>query len=198
VKILAFSDLHRSAEKARRIVEKAPEADVVIGAGDIANFGFGLGTMLSTLGAIDLPAVLVCGNHEKPDALRRAAARAWPTAAVLHGDGIEIDGIAFYGLGAAVPPTPFPWGYDVSEEEAERLLAGCPEGAVLVVHAPPQGHLDRAMGRHLGSQAILQAIERAKPRLVVCGHIHQCHGQEARIGPTRVLNAGPHGTLLDV
>jgi len=39
------------------------------------------------------------------------------------------------------------------------MLAGCPEGCVLVVHSPPRGHVDTSSGgEHLGSAAVLEAI----------------------------------------
>jgi Icc-related predicted phosphoesterase len=65
---------------------------------------------------------------------------------------------------------------------------------VLVVHSPPKGHVDDG----LGSAAILAAIERTRPRLAVCGHIHQCWEQESRVGETLVRNLGPVGAYLDV
>jgi Icc-related predicted phosphoesterase len=69
-----------------------------------------------------------------------------------------------------------------------------PEGAIFVVHSPPKGHVDGG----LGSAAILDAIERTRPRIALCGHIHECWGQESRVGDTRVLNLGPDGVLLDL
>jgi uncharacterized protein len=67
---------------------------------------------------------------------------------------------------------------------------------VPVVHSPPHGHVDG--DRHLGSEAILRAIEDKQPRLVVCGHIHESAGEESRVGPSRVLNLGPAGTVIEL
>jgi Icc-related predicted phosphoesterase len=53
-------------------------------------------------------------------------------------------------------------------------------------------------GRHVGSESILRAIEDKSPRVALCGHIHECAGQEVEIGGVRVLNLGPEGTLVDV
>jgi uncharacterized protein len=53
-----------------------------------------------------------------------------------------------------------------------------------VVHSPPKGHVD---GGDLGIEAVLWAIEAEQPQLAVCGDIHECWGQEATIGCTRVL-----------
>ena len=60
------------------------------------------------------------------------------------------------------------------------------------MHSPPKGYVDG--DRHLGSKATLHAIEDKQSRLTVCGHIHEAAGDEAWVGSTRVLNAGPAGT----
>jgi Icc-related predicted phosphoesterase len=197
VKLLAFSDLHRNRDQARRLAARAREADVVVAAGDFASFHIGLRGVIDALSEIAVPTVLVPGNNETDTALWRACG-GWKAAHVLHGEATEIDGVQFFGLGAGVPKTPFPWSFDLSEEEATAKLEHCPEGAVMVVHSPPKGHVDEAHGRHLGSEAILRAIERTKPPLALCGHIHDEWGQESRVGATRVVNLGPDGTLFEI
>lgn len=197
MRLLAFSDLHRDRAAARRLVERSADADVVIGAGDFASMRLGLGSAVDALAAIAKPLLLVPGNNESGSALWRATA-SLPDARVLHGSGASIDGVSFFGVGAGVPPTPFPWSWDVSESEAAELLSGCPEDAVLIVHSPPFGYVDQAFGRHLGSRSILDAIRSRRPPLVLCGHIHQCWGQEAMIGHSRVVNLGPQGRFFDL
>jgi Icc-related predicted phosphoesterase len=157
----------------------------------------GLEGTIEVLSAIAAPAVLVPGNAESDTELWRACA-SWSGARVLHGEAVEIAGASFFGLGGGVPPTPFPWSFDLSEDEAAAKLESCAEGANLVVHSPPKGYVDEAHGRHLGSRAILQAIERKRPALVLCGHIHQCWGEEAEIGTTPVVNVGPDGRFFEL
>jgi Icc-related predicted phosphoesterase len=198
MRLLAFSDLHRDLDAARSLRERAGEADVVIGAGDFASVHSGLEETLEVLAGIETPTVLVPGNNETEAALRDASSR-WQAATVLHGEGVEIDGTAFYGLGAGVPITPWDWSFDLDEQQAEQLLEGCPLGAVLVVHSPPRGHVDRSGAReHLGSETILRTIERRRPQLAVCGHIHESWGEESRIGETPVINLGPTGRLIEI
>jgi Icc-related predicted phosphoesterase len=96
--------------------------------------------------------------------------------------------------------TPFgSWSYDLTEDEARELLAGCPPRAVVVTHSPPKGAVDRSgRGASLGSLAVLEIIERTDPRLVVCGHIHESAGQTAVVGRTPVINAGPRAIAWEL
>jgi Icc-related predicted phosphoesterase len=193
LRLLAFSDLHRDRQRAESLVERAAGADVVAAVGDLATQHRGLDEMVDTLSAIERPVLLVPGNNETDDALRAACA-GWSAATVLHGEGADIDGVTFFGLGGGIPETPWDWSFDLSDEQAERRLAELPEGAVLLVHSPPKGHVDGG----LGSAAVLRAIEAAQPRLVLCGHIHDCWGQESQVGDVPVRNLGPDGALIDV
>lgn len=198
MRILAFSDLHRDLGRARALVERSADVDVVIGAGDFASVHEGLDATVGALAGIETPTVLVPGNNETADALRDAAS-AWSAATVLHGESTEIDGVTFFGLGAGIPTTPWDWSFDLSDEEATEALESCPEGAVLVLHSPPRGHCDVAgSGENLGSQALADAIERLSPPLAVCGHIHESWGARSRIGDCEIANLGPDGANFDV
>ena len=197
MKLLAFSDLHRDLDQAAKLVEMSADADVVIGAGDFASVHEGLEEAIGALAAIETPTVLVPGNNETEDALREATV-SWSAATVLHGSGTTIDGVDFYGLGAGIPVTPWEWSFDLDDESAAEMLSPCPQGAILVLHSPPQGHCDaNGSGDHFGSPALLAAIEKKSPRLAVCGHIHESWGCQSQIGPTPVSNLGPKGTWLE-
>ncbi len=198
MKLLAFSDLHRDLGQAAELVAMSAEADVVIGAGDFASVHEGLGETIDALATIETPTVLVPGNNETEAALREAAS-SWSAATVLHGNGTEIDDIEFYGLGAGIPVTPWDWSFDLDDEAAASMLEPCPQGAVLVLHSPPQGHCDaNGSGDHFGSPALLRAIEEKAPRVAVCGHIHESWGCESRVGDSPVRNLGPKGIWIEV
>ena len=200
MKLLAFSDLHRDLGTAAGLVARSADADVVIGAGDFGSIHEGVEETIAALAAIEAPTLLVPGNNETEDELRSAVAAAgWDGATVLHGEGVEVDGVRFFGLGAGVPTTPWDWSFDLDEDEASSLLSKCPRGAILVLHSPPLGHCDRSgSGDELGSRAILDAIERVEPPVAVCGHIHESWGCESDAGGSRVLNLGPKGVIIDL
>ena len=198
-RLLLFSDVHADLEACRSIVERAPEADVVVGAGDFCRMRRNLDAPIDALAAIETPTVLVPGNAETEGELRDAAAN-WSSAHVLHGEACTIDGLSFFGIGGGIPITPFgPWSYDLSEADAADLLEECPERAVLVSHSPPKGVVDRdSSGKSLGSTAVRDAIETRHPLLTVCGHIHGSWGQEDTLASTPVVNAGPEGLFWEV
>jgi len=194
--LLLFSDLHANAESAFRIVQMSSKADIVVGAGDFGNARKQVSICCDILSAIPQPVVLVPGNNESLEELQ-AACSGWASATILHGTGADILGVKFFGIGGGIPTTPFGnWSYDFSEIEAEQLLKSCPEQSVLISHSPPKGMLDISFsGKSLGSTAVRNAVERTSPRLVVCGHIHNCSGQIASLGVIPIVNAGPSGLL---
>jgi len=194
MKLLLFSDVHCNLEKVRSLVERSSDFDVVIGAGDFGVKRTGLAKTIDILKGINRPTVLVPGNGESDEELREAC-HGWANAHVLHGSGTEIDGINFFGLGGGIPETPFgEWSFDLSEDTAAQMLASCPSGGVLVVHSPPQGVVDRdSNGKRWGSATIRTAVEEKRPRLVVCGHIHDSWETEEELAGAKVINAGPNG-----
>lgn len=196
MRILAFSDLHLSRGRAADLVAASQDADVVIGAGDFCNNRNGLPEAMALLDGIKAPFVVVPGNCESADELRAEAGNA----TVLHGQGTEVGGLKLFGLGYGVPVTPFgDWSCDLTEEQAGAMLAGCKAADVLILHSPPKGIADMtSTGFSVGSTAIHAAIERLQPQLAVCGHVHECWGQEGMIGRSRVINLGPSVNWFDI
>jgi uncharacterized protein len=198
MRLLLFSDLHCDIRAAQHLVELGRNADVAIGAGDFGQVRRRVGVCIDILRDMPCPTVVVPGNNESLDELRDAC-RGWDRVHVLHGNGVTIDGVQFFGLGGGVPVTPFgSWSYDFSEEEAAELLKDFPAGGVLVSHSPPKGCLDEdSNGTSRGSTTVLDLIGTMSPALVVCGHIHACWGRTETIGETKVVNAGPAGVMVE-
>lgn len=190
MKILAFSDIHMARSRAADLVAASADADLVIGAGDFCNMRQGLAEAMEMFAAVTTPMIVVPGNAESHDELVDAAN---PNMTVLHGSGCETMGLTFFGLGYAVPETPFGgWSCDLSEETAEQALSTCAQADIMVIHSPPKGLADLTSGGvSIGSTAIRAAIERVQPKLMLCGHVHDCWGQSGLIGDTMVHNLGP-------
>ena len=190
MKILAFSDLHLARARAEEIVAASRVADLVIGAGDFCTMRKGIAEAMRMLAGIEAPLLMVPGNNESLEELRMAA----PVGAfVLHGDTITIDGVTLFGIGGGIPVTPFgAWSWDLTEAEAADLLTAADGADVIVSHSPPKGVADRtSTGLSAGSTAVRAAVERVEPKLLLCGHVHDCWGEVGMIGATKVINLGP-------
>ena len=140
------------------------------------------------------PVVFVPGNHDLPD----------PPGDVrgINADRriVEVAGLRIAGFGGA-GPTPFGFPYEWSEQEARTVLKPLLQGAgcfdIFLSHTPAAGTLDRmAHGASVGSTTVARWIERSRPKLFVCGHIHEAWGVEPLAG-VPCVNAGalgePHG-----
>jgi len=194
-RILAFSDLHLARGRARAIVEAAGEADLIIGAGDFCTMRQGLEEAMALLWTLADKAIYVPGNAESAKELRAAT-----EATVLHGEATTVEGLKIFGLGYAVPVTPFgAWSCDLTEEEATAMLADMQNADILISHSPPRGVADvSGQGRQLGSAAVRAAIERDQPKLCLCGHVHDSWGVTGAIGATGVHNLGPTPNWFEV
>ena len=189
MKILAFSDVHCDFEACEALVAAADQADLIIGAGDFAQRREGLAETMAILEPFAEKAIYVAGNNETPEELRAAT-----SAEVLHGQITTRLGLNIYGLGGAIPElniTSFE-SFDIPEAQAAPLLEAATGADIMICHSPPKGVADVMAPRgSMGSLEISKTIERVQPRLMLCGHIHDCWGERGKIGQTEVANLGP-------
>ena len=82
-----------------------------------------------------------------------------------------------------------------------KFIDALPKLDILLTHIPPYSILDEVksehvpkewIGKHAGNKKILDYIKKYKPRLVLCGHIHESKGKQ-KIGRTEVYNLGSSG-----
>lgn len=191
MQVLAFSDIHGRWDILRSIVKK--RADLYICLGDLTYGELGIEEASKILEPVFDRLLCVPGNNERPQTMQRY----FPL--VLHGNTWEYKGIRFGGIGGS-PRTPFHTIHEWDEGDAETLLARMGRVDVLLSHTPPAGtHLSiTRSGVDAGSKAIREYILSFKPKLVLCGHVHERAGEEDRLGDTRIINPGPWGKYVEL
>ncbi|MER3523452.1 MAG: hypothetical protein C4326_05125 [Ignavibacteria bacterium] len=195
--ILALADIHGAYERMMEVVRAHPEADALLIAGDLTTHG----TVEETEAAIEMlrtsgkPVFAVAGNMDPPE-LDDVFVRLGVS---LNARGVVLNNVGLFGVSAA-PLSPLMTPNEIPEEEisrrAELGLAHIASARwkIFVPHAPPfNTRLDVVRsGRHVGSRAVRTFVERWKPDVVVCGHIHEARGIDS-IGKTVAINCGPAG-----
>lgn len=197
MRIVVFSDIHGDIPALEQVL--ALEADYYFAAGDLVNWARGLERVGEVLRRRAGRVYVLPGNHESASDIARMCHHYGLED--FHGKSFEVGGYRIAGLGYS-NPTPFGTPGEYSEKELEERLApfaAC-ERLVLICHCPPKGTpLDQAgPGRHLGSQAVRDFIEKHQPELFFCGHIHEAHGASAQLGRTRAFNVGKRGRLVEL
>jgi len=170
MKIVAFSDTHASEHQV-----KLPEGDVLVFAGDfsgmsteqdVIRFNAWLGKQMHPR------KIIIAGNHDRFCEQSSVLANLLlSNADYLEDSEITIDGVRFYGT----PYTPMfnNWSFMREEEELEKIYNKIPNGIdVLISHGPPDTILDDCKG----SWALLDAVNRVKPKIHIFGHIHGGYG----------------------
>jgi Icc-related predicted phosphoesterase len=144
-------------------------------------------------GALPEPAYLTYGNVDIPELWGQ---HLKPGHHVLDGGRVEVGGIAFGFAGAGLA-SPYRTPNEISEAAfSAKLDAIAASGPidVLCTHIPPAVPelLYDTVARRMetGSQALLEAIRRLRPRYAFFGHVHQPLARRVRVGRTECVNVG--------
>lgn len=205
VRILAFTDPHGEKKALREILALAESGkpDLVVCSGDVSFFGRDCDTFLRDLGILRRTVYFVPGNHETPSVAKELT-HFFPYLRDVSFAMVEEAGVRLTGLPGTDPFWP---GARPSEGLCSKAVGVGKSGdpalpLVLLTHYPPSG--TNVSGTSVvtpdsgGSRLVRGIVEALRPTLVVCGHYHQDFGKEAHVGPTRVVNPGPGGRILEI
>ncbi len=206
MRIYACADIHgkeRHIEAVKHAICEF-EPDIAIIAGDIARF-FNQASVIASLDTLGLPVYAVTGNSDR--AIVKTAIKNATNITSLHMARVDVTIGGMQKSISGVDGTfPLPFRSKVSIFEARtirKLDKVASFGGILVVHPPPLGTLDQVFGSrlHAGSGGIARYIEKAKPEIVICGHIHESAGV-GNIGETLVINCAMgknvNGAIIEV
>jgi Icc-related predicted phosphoesterase len=197
MRLLIFTDIHGDAAALGKLMEI--EADYYFAAGDLVNWARGFEKVGPVLQRRGDRMYVIPGNHESESDIARFCDRYGFHN--FHGQTMRLSGRTIGGLGYS-NPTPFDTPGEYTEEQlAERLAKfNGMSPLVMVCHCPPLGTKldDAGEGRHFGSKAVREFIEREQPEYFFCGHVHEAWGASEQIGATRAYNVGKKGYLLEL
>jgi Icc-related predicted phosphoesterase len=136
--------------------------------------------------------ILIAGNHdfyferESEDQIEKIL----PNQIIyLKDSGITLNGLRIWG--SPVTPWFFDWAFNRHRGEPIRrhwdIIPG--DTDILITHGPAFRILDsNREGQHVGCKDLFNRIDEFRPKVHVCGHIHESYGQLDKTG-TRFINA---------
>lgn len=94
----------------------------------------------------------------------------------LQDSGVEIDGVKFWGIPWV--PHLFSWAFFAKRDQLANRYGLIPDDTdVVISHGPPYKHLDNSHS-HYGAVQANDMLARVKPKLFICGHVHEEYGSE--------------------
>ena len=155
--------------------------------------------VINSLGKTNIPVLLIFGNADlldkdvkelnkkfkfKLNSLEREI-KKFKNIKVIHKIVVRFKGLKIAGLNYS------------NKDRDIKFLNKTKELDILLNHSPPYKILDLAMPikKHLGSKIILKYIKLAKPRYLICGHIHEAKGIK-KFEETTVINAGQKSKII--
>lgn len=183
MKIVCWSDRH-----SRNI--ELPKGDIFLFAGDMTNTGnyFELVEFYKWFGELDYKwKICIAGNHDRGLEYDRYNMELLfhfhkknHRAFYLNDEELEIEGLKIYG--SPVTPICFDWAFSMNDIQRElyweKIKKIKPD--IVLTHSPCWGILDHnyEYGQEkFGCQFLRKIIEKVRPKLHVCGHIHEAAGQ---------------------
>ena len=183
MRALLVSDLHYDLRKLDWTLGEAAGVDLLVVAGDLLDVGSSvpldaqIAVVLEYLerAALATTVVACSGNHDLDH--RTAAgekASAWIAEAgaagvVVDGDSVTVDGWLVSACAWWEGPTTLA----TLESALDEAAAGRDGPWMWVWHGPPDGPLSWTGSRHFGDPELPRLLERHRPDVVLCGHIHQ-------------------------
>lgn len=190
MKIVLISDTHGQHD-----LLDLPQGDMIIHAGDVSIRGTAdeVDRFLSWYESLDYQyKIFIAGNHDFffEDATSDILSLTIPESIIyLNDSGVTIENLKIWG--SPITPRFHDWafnkdrGYDI-RQHWDLIPA---DTDILITHGPAYGILDKTITQeNVGCEELLQAIEKSKIRLHVCGHIHEDYGRHIT-SRTQYINA---------
>ncbi len=197
MKFLVFSDTHGDSKLVDAVEKRAKDDDIdfVIIPGDFTNFSQSIKAILKRFNKFGKKIYLLPGNHEEGEEYSKTI-KKHDNLIDLNKTHMEMEGYVFLGYGGD--------GFSLEDKEFRKLARTWygnfkKKKVVLVTHGPPNNtKLDLVGKRHVGNKDYRKFIERIKPKLAICGHIHDTAGVVDKLGETKLINPCWEGMVIEL
>lgn len=200
LKILASGDIHGDTGLAKKLAEKAEKekVDLVILCGDLTFAEQSTKNLVGPFVKKHKKVVLIPGNHESVATADFLAELYGATN--LHGYSIKVGDVGLFGAGGAniglnrLNEKEF---YNILKKGNDKLKDL--KKKIMVTHVHPSGtKMEKFTQFFPGSKGIRKAVNKFKPDILLCSHVHEAEGIEEKIGKTRVINVGKKGKIIEL
>ena len=201
MKILAAGDIHGDMGLAEKLANRAEKqkVDLVILCGDLTYAEQSTKNIIGPFVKKKKKVLIIPGNHETV-ATADFLAELYGVKNI-HGYSVKYEDVGIFGCGGANigPHT------KLSEKEIFDLLKQGFENIkylkkkILVSHVhPTETEMEKLSDFVPGSPGMKKAIDKFKPDIMLCSHVHEADGLEEKIGNTKVINVGRKGKIIDI
>jgi Icc-related predicted phosphoesterase len=201
LKILAAGDIHGDMNLAKKLAEKAEKqkVDLVILCGDLTFHEQSTDNIIGPFVKKKKKVLIIPGNHETLATTDFLA--EFYGIKNIHGYSVKYEDVGIFGAGGAnIGPKTV-----VSDKEMFDLLKQGHKKIkylkkkILVSHVhPTDTKMEKLSDFVPGSSGLKKAVDKFKPDIVLCSHVHEAEGLEEKIGKSKILNVGRHGKIFEI
>lgn len=200
LKILAAGDIHGDIGLAEKLAERAKKekVDLVVLCGDLTLAETSTSNIIGPFKKRNEKVLLIPGNHETV-ATADFLAELYGVKNI-HGYSVKYGDVGIFGAGGANIGL-----FQMDEKEIYDLLKKGHDKIkylkkkIMITHVHPSGtNIAKFTKIFPGSTGIKRAVEKLKPDILLCSHVHEAEGIEEKIGKTRVINVGRKGKIIEI
>lgn len=206
IRIAAISDIHEDKSILNELEVNKDLYDLILFAGDLTNLGDKIKTKfyMNKLNSIGKKVIFIPGNHDFYFLKHRDVEELkekYKNIEILINEMTEYEGIKIYGCPMSLKF--FNWAFMCSEKDMKKFLPN-EYVDILLIHQPPlHSKLSEFYNYYSGnvnnpgSISLNEYIKDFKPKLVICGHIHENGGKSGNIEKTRCINVARKITYFE-
>ncbi|MBW2990212.1 metallophosphoesterase [Candidatus Woesearchaeota archaeon] len=202
LRIFSAGDIHGDTRVAEKLAEEAEKkhADLVVLCGDLTFAEQSTDNIIGPFKKRHLKVLLIPGNHETVATADFLADVYGPDVKNIHGYSVRYKHVGLCGVGGAN----IGMGQLTEKEFYDLLKKGFDkikylDKKIMITHVHPSDtKMEKFTQFFPGSTGVRKAIDKFKPDIVLCSHVHEAEGLEEKIGKTKIINVGKKGKVIDV